>query len=56
MIRIFAGMVLGWMAFTPEGKKLTNAVTKKALNEVQKTLKETGIIEDDVSKPESASE
>lgn len=54
MFRIIAGMALGWMAFTPEGKKLTNSIAKKAIDEVNKTLKENGIIEDDVpeSKPE----
>lgn len=56
MLRIIAGMALGWMAFTPEGKKITNSIAKKAIDEVSKTLKDTGIIEDDVSESESKSE
>lgn len=54
MFKLLAGMALGWMAFTPEGKKLTNSIAKKTIDEVNKTLKDTGIIEDDdVSESES---
>lgn len=53
MFRLLAGMALGWMAFTPEGKKMANSIAQKAMTEVNKTLKETGLIEDDKPGTES---
>lgn len=47
MFELFVGLALGWLAFTPDGKKTANAVAKKSVDEVKRTLKETGLLEDE---------
>lgn len=47
MFELFVGIALGWLAFTPDGKKTANAIAKKSVDEVKRTLKETGLLEDE---------
>lgn len=47
MVQLLAGIALGWMAFTPEGRKTANEVMNMAKGEIRKTLVDTGIMKED---------